>query len=123
MNGGMKHDKEKVRLDLLSSKWICGVGDVLGFGARKYKDDNWREGIHSRRLLAACLRHVFAYLDGEDLDAESGLSHLLHASCCLQFAYELSITRPDLDDRYRPLDNSFLSALLDNKDTRTILGQ
>jgi len=99
--GGTKHDGEKVRLDLLSSLWIEGVGSVLTFGSKKYSAHNWRKGIVLSRLLGACLRHVFAFLKGEDKDPETGLSHLSHASCCLMFASELYETRPDLDDRYK----------------------
>ena len=100
MSEGIKHDAEKVRLDLLSPLWLTGVGQVLTFGARKYAAHNWRKGIERSRLLGACLRHVLAYLNGEDNDPETGLSHLFHASCCLMFASELHETRPDLDDRY-----------------------
>lgn len=97
---GTKHDSEKTRLDLLSAPWIEGVGAVLARGAQKYSAHNWRKGIQTSRLLGAALRHLFAYLRGEDLDPETGLSHLLHCSCSIMFAYELSQTRPDLDDRY-----------------------
>lgn len=100
-SGGTKHDAGKVQVELLSPSWLIGVGRVLTFGAQKYAAHNWRKGIALSRLLGACLRHVLAYLGGEDLDPESGLSHLLHASCCLQFAYELSENRPDLDDRFK----------------------
>lgn len=98
---GMKHDSEKVQLELLSSWWLFGVGKVLTFGARKYAAHNWRKGIQRSRLLGACLRHVLAYLGGEDNDPETGLCHLYHASCCLMFAAELHETRPDLDDRWK----------------------
>ena len=98
---GMKHDKEKVQLELLSPIWLNGVGQVLTFGAKKYAAHNWRRGIEISRLLGACLRHVFAFLGGEDKDPESGLSHLYHASCCLMFASELHETTPAMDDRYR----------------------
>lgn len=99
---GLKYDQEKPNLALLSPLWISGVGQVLSFGARKYAAHNWRRGISVSRLLAGCLRHVFAYLGGEELDPESGLSHLLHASCCLMFAHELMTTKRELvDDRYK----------------------
>lgn len=99
--GGTKHDSKKIRLDLLSSKWLLGVGHVLTFGAKKYTPNNWRKGIQLSRLLGACLRHVFAFMDGEDKDPETGLSHLYHASCCLMFAAELYETMPEkVDDRY-----------------------
>lgn len=108
--GGTKHDKEKVQLDLLSSAWIMGVGDVLTFGAKKYAAHNWRKGIKLSRLLGACLRHIFAFLKGEDKDPETGISHLYHASCCLMFASELHETMPDIvDDRYKVKNMEALS--------------
>lgn len=98
---GMKHDQEKPALQYLSAIWVNDVGRVLSFGAKKYAGHNWRKGIHQSRLLAACLRHVFAFMSGEDNDPETGLSHLSHASCCLMFAHELHKTKPEFDDRYK----------------------
>ncbi len=99
--GGMKDDSEKIRLDLLSAHWVEGVGRVLTFGAKKYHDHNWRKGLKISRLLGAAFRHLYAILRGEDYDPETGLSHWLHLSCCCMFAYEMMLTRPDLDDRYK----------------------
>jgi hypothetical protein len=98
----VKDDTEKSKVELLSPLWIMGVGQVLGFGAKKYCDHNWRKGLAVTRCLGAALRHIFAFLGGEDLDPESKQPHLLHASCSLMFAYELWKTRPDLDDRWKP---------------------
>lgn len=99
--GGIKHDGEKEPMALFSSIWLRGVSRVLGFGARKYAADNWRDGIAYRRLISACLRHVTSFMEGEDLDPETGLSHLDHASCCLMFLREMTVIRPDLDDRFK----------------------
>lgn len=99
--GGVKHDEGKEPLDLLSRIWLLGTARVLAFGARKYARQNWRGGIQRSRLIAAALRHLLAYNEGEDLDPESGLNHLDHASCCLMFAREMHETRPDLDDRWK----------------------
>lgn len=101
MNKGIKHDLGKAQMELLSSQWIYGVANVLTFGAKKYAAHNWRKGLAQSRLLGAALRHIFSYLGGEDLDPETGLSHLHHASCCLMFASELKVTHPKLDDRYK----------------------
>lgn len=101
---GVKHDQGKEPLGLLARSWLLGVARVLAFGAKKYAAHNWRGGIERSRLIDASLRHILAYNEGEDLDPESGLNHLYHASCCLMFASELHITRPDLDDRYKAVE-------------------
>lgn len=98
---GMKHDTDKEPLSLLSRVWLTGVAKVMSFGAKKYAAHNWRSGIERSRLLSAALRHILAYNEGEDLDPETGLSHLDHASCCLMFARETHDTHPKLDDRWK----------------------
>lgn len=103
---GLKYDSEKVRVELLDTEWLEGVGQVLTFGAKKYAEHNWRGGISYSRLIGACLRHLFAILRGEDVDSESGLPHSAHASCCLMFLYWMMKHRKDLDDRWK--DNGTL---------------
>ena len=39
---------------------------------------NWSKGLPRVQLMGSLLRHTFAYLRGEDLDVESGLSHTDH---------------------------------------------
>lgn len=99
---GRKDDSEKVRVDLVDPLALESLAAVLTFGAKKYDDNNWRGGIHYSRLIGATLRHVLAFSKGEDIDPESGLSHIDHAACCLMFLSNLSKTRKDLDDRYVP---------------------
>ncbi len=100
-NQGLKYDAEKQPLSLLSKVWLLGVASVMGFGAKKYAAHNWRNGIERSRLLSAALRHILAYNEGEDVDPESKLHHLDHASCCLMFAREMHETHPQLDDRWK----------------------
>lgn len=97
---GMKFDGDKTRMDLLDPSAIEQLAQVLTFGARKYAAHNWRKGISKSRLIAAALRHLFAYLAGEDKDAESGLSHVAHAMCCCMFLLGLE-HRTELDDRWK----------------------
>ena len=98
--GGLKFDTEKVRMELLDPYAMEQLAAVLTFGAKKYAAHNWRLGIRNGRLLAALIRHVFAYLRGEDKDPETGLSHIAHAMCCCMFILGLE-HRVDLDDRYK----------------------
>lgn len=102
MSTGTKFDSGKPRTDLLSPIALIELSKVLEFGSRKYDAHNWRKGIQSSRLIGAALRHTLAYLGGEDTDSETGISHAAHAMCCFMFILELAVTRPDLDDRYKP---------------------
>lgn len=99
---GLKYDQEKPRVDLLDPLALEGLARVLTFGAKKYAAHNWRGGISFCRLLGAALRHIFAILRGEDVDAESGLPHVDHLGCCWMFLSNMMKTRPDLDDRWKP---------------------
>lgn len=98
--GGLKHDQDKVRLELISSEALFQLGKVLTFGARKYSPHNWRKGISYSRILGAIMRHVVAYNAGETNDPETGLSHIAHAFTECMFLLEFEKTHPELDDRY-----------------------
>lgn len=88
---GTKHDQGKSRMDLVDPKWLLSVGDVLGYGAEKYAPGNWKK-VEEKRFIAAAMRHLLAYMDGEVFDdgpKGSGLPHLSHASTCLMFLHYL----------------------------------
>lgn len=99
--GAMKFDDNKLPVNLLSTEALLQTAAVLKFGADKYHAHNWRDGFAWSRPLAAAMRHIMAYNDGEDKDPESGLSHLAHAACCIMFLLEFEKTHPELDDRYK----------------------
>jgi hypothetical protein len=98
---GHKLDADKPTFELLDSYALEQIALVLKFGAKKYDAHNWRKGLLMSRLLGACLRHVFAYLAGNDNDEETGLSHLAHAGCCVMFALWTAKYKPELDDRFK----------------------
>lgn len=81
---GVKHDQGKPDYSYISKELMDEVARVREFGAIKYSRDNWKNGFRYQRSIAAALRHIFAFKDGEDLDPESGLSHIGHALCCLE---------------------------------------
>ena len=96
---GVKHDAEKLRVDLLPVDVLKGVAEILTHGAKKYGDRNWEQGIKYSRLYGATLRHLYTFWQGDDVDPESHLLHLDHALCELMFLRAMSKRRPDLDDR------------------------
>jgi hypothetical protein len=62
------------------------LAEAMAFsdGAQKYGPYNWREKtVSSRIYVAAAMRHILQYLDGEDIDPKSGVHHLGHAKACL----------------------------------------
>ncbi len=96
---GVKFDGEKVRVELLPVSAIRAYGGILTHGAKKYSDRNWEKGMKWSRLYGACLRHLTAFWDGENLDPESGYHHLASAIFNIGGLIEFTITKPDLDDR------------------------
>lgn len=101
LGSALKFDNDKLPVNLLSTEALNKIAAVLKFGADKYHAHNWRNGFAWSRPLAAAMRHIMAFNDGEDKDPESGLSHLAHAACCIMFLLEFEKTHPHLDDRYK----------------------
>lgn len=97
---GVKNDTGKPPVSLIYPPAVLEEARVMGFGAQKYAAHNWRKGMAHTRLSDAAMRHVLAWVSGEDLDPESGLSHLAHARCCLGILMGLIDLHPELDDRY-----------------------
>ena len=86
--GFMKHDSGKNRLSLIDPAFILLLGEILTFGAEKYEANNWQKCEDTSRYEDALLRHIYAYLSGEKVDPESGMSHLGHAAfglMCLNY--------------------------------------
>jgi hypothetical protein len=99
---GIKKDAGKNRLDLIPVECIDAIGKVLTFGAAKYHDNSWREGMNYSRIYAATQRHLQAFWgEAPDINEESKLSHLSHAFCNLAFllAYE------ENKERYQAFDD------------------
>ena len=86
-NEAIRHDEGKTNWSLMPFEALEEINKVLEFGATKYSANNWQEGTGFKysRVLNSLLRHVFAFMRGEDKDPESGLSHMAHAGCNVLF--------------------------------------
>ncbi|AWD90274.1 hypothetical protein [Dickeya phage Amaethon] len=91
----MKFDGDKLRYDLIPPSALFSLADVLTFGARKYKPHNWLNCKDPERYLAALYRHLEAWRAGEELDSDSGKSHLAHALTNIAFLIELNYNPTD----------------------------
>ena len=97
---GVKHDSGKPRMSLLPFDALEELAKVLGAGEKKYSAHNHRSGFEYSRLTDAALRHIGAWNNGVDVDAETGISHLAHAAVNLLFLIAQQKGDYGHDDRY-----------------------
>lgn len=96
---GLKFDQGKARYDLLPPEFLDATAQVLTFGANKYGERNWENGMKWGRPFAALMRHMWAWWKGEKADPETGMSHLWHACACLAFLIAFEERSVGTDDR------------------------
>lgn len=97
-------DAGKPRTDQLPPEALIAVANVFGYGAAKYGEDNWRDYENEweyRQLYASTLRHLFAWVQREDIDPESGLDHLSHAAANILMLITLVSRGAGKDDRWK----------------------
>lgn len=83
----VKFDNDKVDWMILPYDALEEIIKVMEFGARKYARGNFAsgEGLEYTRVLNSLMRHILAFSRGEDLDPETGISHMAHAGCNVLF--------------------------------------
>lgn len=81
----MKFDTGKLRYGLIPPSATKALAEVLTYGAKKYKPNNWQQAEDATRYIDALYRHLEAWRSGEQFDSESGLSHLSHAMTNIAF--------------------------------------
>lgn len=86
-----KADTGKPRLSLVSPYLIEAVGTVRTYGTEKYGDsENWRE-VDPERYKDALMRHWVEYMKNPlSVDSESGLLHIDHVACNVNFLVEVA---------------------------------
>lgn len=97
----VKHDDGKPCFHLLAtlSDALDEVHKVLECGAVKYSANNWARGTNWLRYWNAAMRHLWSWVRGENVDPETGLSHIAHAACCLLFILAYECRKIGEDDR------------------------
>jgi hypothetical protein len=76
------------------------VEDAKGLEVISSGANNWKGGLKYTEVCESMLRHVHAFLEGEDDDKESKLSHVGHILCNAMFLSYMVLFRKDLDDRH-----------------------
>ena len=101
---GIKNDQGKAPLSWIPLTALEQEAQAFAFGAKKYDRHNFKNGMAWSRLLDAALRHINQFADGQDVDIESGLSHLAHSRACLSMLMYLVDKNKGTDDRYKEPD-------------------
>lgn len=103
---GVKFDGQKPSMISIPKDAMYEMGIAFRYGINKYGDDmNYRHGMKVCRQIDAAIRHLYQFLDGEDLDMDkgkptSGASHLGHAMASIAMAVYNWKTYPGMDDRF-----------------------
>lgn len=98
--GGVKNDAGKSQISLIPKEALWGMGDALGYGAKKYGRHNFRDGMAYSRLADAAMRHLTQFMDGENNDIESGNNHLFHCLASVAMLVYMHFNKPEMDDRH-----------------------
>lgn len=98
-NIGSRFNTGKTQWGLVDFSALEGMVKVLEFGAQKYGIGNWQKGLTTVSIIESLLRHLFAYLKGEDIDSETGLKHVDHALCNAMFLAYMEKNKKEMDNR------------------------
>lgn len=92
----------KAPLEYLVLSVLEGDAYVHKSGADKYGICNWlKDKIKASTYVGAILRHLTAWALGQDIDPESGYSHLYHIRACCAILLDSSAHGTLIDDRNR----------------------
>lgn len=97
------HGIAKPPLGLIPGTAMVAVAEAMRCGMEKYGPANWRDKpVTTSTYTSAALRHLFAWIDGEDVDPESGATHLAHAMACMAILVDAQAQGTLNDDRPTP---------------------
>jgi hypothetical protein len=92
--------QKKVALNLVPPSSIIYQALAMEDGARKYGPYNWRSNkVIASIYVAAAMRHLMSWADGEELAEDSQKPHLAHALACLGIIVDAKETGNLHDDR------------------------
>lgn len=86
-----KFPVDRADLTRLPFRALETVAKVIESGDRKHASGDWivkPDRIDGRKDLDAALRHIGQYINGQDVDEDSGESPLAHAAARLLFLLE-----------------------------------
>jgi len=77
-NHSLRYNTGKPKWSLVNMHSLVPMIRVLEYGSLKYAPFNWQKPTERDTLINSMQRHLAALIDGNELDDESGLSHIGH---------------------------------------------
>ena len=103
---------KKVPFSTVPAQVIAELGLAFLEGARKYGRHNYRiSGVMASVYYDAALRHLTAFWEGQDIDPDSGLPHLVKAMACCTIIRDAQIMSMLNDDRPPSIPDNWQVAL------------
>lgn len=91
---------KKVPFHCIPSAPLLEVGLAMMEGGRKYGAHNYRAiGVRVSAYYDAIMRHLIAWWEGEDIDPDSGVHHIVKAMACLFVLRDSMFMENYKDDR------------------------
>lgn len=113
------HGVKKPPVGLIPPAALIHISKAMQHGAEKYEPYNWRDkAVRSTIYIDAAMRHLLRYLDGEDIDPDSGTPHVAHVAACMAILMDATEYGNLKDDRPQPGPASRLIEELTVKDDR-----
>lgn len=97
-----KNDQEKIDLSLIPVEGLEAQALAFMVGAKKYGRYNYYKGHKTSQLVAAALRHLTKFMDGEEFDPVDGQPHLGSVQACCSMIVKQKALGTLIDDRYKP---------------------
>lgn len=101
MNKASKNDSDKPDLSLIPRIALDEMAYAFMLGEKKYGRYNFYKGMESHRLVAAAMRHLTSWNEGEDMDPESLHSHLGHVMACCAMILTQQQKETLIDTRFK----------------------
>jgi len=81
----LRYNEGKPQWGLVHYKSLEPMIRVLEFGSKKYAPNNWMKKMDRTKILESTQRHLAALMDGEEIDPETGISHIGNLMCNAMF--------------------------------------
>lgn len=94
----------KVPFSTVPARVVAEIGLAMMEGARKYGRHNYRKaGVRASVYYDATIRHLAAWWEGQDIDPDSGLPHIVKAMAGLCVLRDAQYNAMLTDDRPPPI--------------------